>query len=217
MTQRALGARVGLGQARISDLGRGRGATAPMHTWIALGIAIGRPIAMSFSRDTEDEEPRDAGHLVAQELVLGLARTHGRRADFELPTRPADPARSIDVAIRDDRARAIIIVEIWNRLTDVGAAVRATTRKVAEAEGAAVLAAHGGQPYRVATSWLLADTAANRRLVARFPEIIASRFPGSSVGWVRCLAEGRPPPAEPGIAWIDPRAARIVPFRRRPR
>jgi hypothetical protein len=135
---------------------------------------------VSFSRDIVPDEPRDAGHLAAQELVLRLARQHGRRADFELPTRPADPARSTDVAIRDDAARALILVEIWNRLDDLGAAARATNRKQAEAEGPAVLAASDGSPYRVATCWLLVDTAANRQLVARYPEILETRFPGSS-------------------------------------
>jgi transcriptional regulator with XRE-family HTH domain len=215
MTQRVLGERVGLGQGRISDLERGNGATAPLDTWIALGIALDRPLAVSFSREIEPHEPRDAGHLAAQELVLGLARKHGRRADFELPTRPSDPTRSTDVAIRDDAARAIVLTEIWNRLDDVGAAARATTRKMAEADGLAVLAAGDGPPYRVTTCWLLVDTAANRRLVARYPEVFASRFPGSSVAWVRCLSNGLPPPTDPGLAWIDPRSGRIVALRHR--
>ena len=215
MTQKALGERIGLGQVRIGEIERGEGTTAPLDTWVALGIAIGRPLAVSFSRDIEPDEPRDAGHLAAQELVLRLARQHGRRADFELPSRSKDPARSTDVAVRDDPGRALILVEIWNRLDDLGAAVRATNRKRAEAEGPAVLAARDGAPYRVATCWLLVDTAANRRLVARYPEILDSRFRGPSLGWVRCLADGASPPSEPGLAWIDPRSGRIVPFRRR--
>ena len=215
MTQAALGERIGLHQTRISEIEGGHGATAPLETWIALGIAVDRPLAVSFSRDIHPDETRDAGHLAAQELVLRLARQHGRHADFELPTRPSDPARSIDVALRDDTARALIVVEIWNRLDDLGAAARATTRKAFEAEGPAVLAARDGPPYRVAICWLLVDTAANRRLVARFPEILEARFPGSSLGWVRCLVDGAPPPNEPGLAWIDPRSGRIVPLRRR--
>jgi hypothetical protein len=215
MTQEALSERVGLGQGRISEIEGGHGATAPLETWIALGIAIDRPLAVSFSRDIQPDELRDGGHLAAQELVLRLARQHGRRADFELPTRPTDPARSIDVALRDDGARALIIVEIWNRLDDLGAAVRATSRKHADAEGPAVLAARDGPPYRVTTCWLLVDTAANRRLVARYPEIFQTRFPGSSLDWARCLADGWPPPTTPGLAWIDPRSGRIVPLRRR--
>lgn len=215
MTQAQLGRRIGFSGARIGELERGDGAGASLELWVKLGKAIDRPLAVAFSRDLEPQAPRDAGHLAAQELVLGLARRHGRPADFELPTRPANPASSIDVALKDLTARALIIVEIWNRLDDVGAAARSTTRKVAEADGQAVLAARGGLPFRVATCWLLVDTVANRRLVARYPEILESRFPGSSLAWVRCLADGAPPPTEPGLAWIDPRARRIVPLRRR--
>lgn len=215
LTQRALGQSVGLSQGRISDLERGEGAMAPLDTWVAIGLAIDRPIAVSFSRDIEPDEPRDAGHLRAQELVLHLARRSGRRADFELPTRPSDQSRVIDVVLRDDAARAIVVIEIWNRLGDLGAAVRSTSRKHVEADGLAVLAAGDGSPYRVASCWLFVDTAANRRLVARYPEIFMARFGGSSVGWVRCLVDATAPPAEPGIAWIETRAGRIVPVRHR--
>jgi len=217
LTQVEVGRRVGLSGARISEIQRGQGASASLETWVKLGKALDRPLAVSFSRDIHAPEPRDAGHLAAQELILGLARRHGRRADFELPTRPADPARSIDVALRDDIARVLIVVEIWNRLDNVGAAARATSRKVVEAEGPAIVAARNGPAYRVAICWLLVDTIANRQLVARYPEILQSRFPGSSVGWARCMSEGSAPPDGAGIAWIDPRSGRIVPMRLRSR
>lgn len=144
LTQRALGQKVGLSQGRISDLERGGGATAPLGTWTALGLALGRPVAVTFSREIEPDNLRDAGHLRAQELVLGLARRSGRRADFELPTRRSEQSRVIDVILRDDESRAIVIVEIWNRLDDLGAAVRSASRKQIEAEGLAVLAAAMG-------------------------------------------------------------------------
>ena len=213
LTQAELGRRVGLSGSRIGEIQRGQGANASLETWVKLGKAVGRPLAVSFSRDIEQHEAHDAGHLAAQELVLGLARRHGRSADFELPTRPSDPAQSIDVALRDDAARTLIVVEIWNRLDDVGKAARTTSRKVVEAEGPAMIAARAGPAYRVALCWLLVDTAANRRLVARYPEILQSRFPGSSFDWARCLGEGSPPPNRSGIAWIDPRSGRIVPWR----
>ena len=104
---------------------------------------------------------------------------------------------------------------IWNRLDGVGAAARATDRKVAEAEAPAAFSGADGAPYRIASCWLLVDTAANRRLVAAYPEIFRTRFPGSSAGWARALAEGTAPPAEPGVAWVDPRAGRITALRRR--
>jgi transcriptional regulator with XRE-family HTH domain len=214
-THAELGERVGISRARVSELARGEGASAPLAVWIRLGLAIDRPLAVSFSRSLDTHGPRDAGHLAAQELVLRLVRQAGRKADFESPTRPADPSRSIDVAIRDDRARTIIVVEIWNRLDDLGAAARASSRKVSEAERLTVAAARDGKAYRVTLCWLLVDTSANRRLVGRYPEIMRSRFPGSSVAWARCIVEGAPPPHEPGCAWIDPRSDRVMPLRLR--
>ena len=217
LTQRALGARVGLGQGRISELERGLGAAAPLETWVALGLAVGQPLAVAFSRDIEPNGPRDAGHLAAQELILELARRHGRRAEFELPTRASGTSSVIDVLFRDDVARVLVVNEIWNRLDDFGAAVRSTSRKVVEAEGLAVLAGGEGPEYRIASCWLLVDTAANRRMLARYPEIVRSKFPGSSIAWVNCLVHGAAPPVQQGVTWIDTRSARISPVRlRRP-
>jgi transcriptional regulator with XRE-family HTH domain len=206
----------GISRSRYADLERGEGATAPLQIWVKVGAALGRPLAVAFSRDIDQPEPRDAGHLGAQELLLRLARTHGRRASFELPTRPADPSRSTDVGLRDDAHRTLILGEIQNRMDDLGAAARASDRKVAEAiAGPAQFVGVDGEPYRVASCWLLVDTAANRRLAARYPEVLRSRFPGSSIAWVRCLAQGDEPPKEPGVVWIDPRAGRISELRLR--
>jgi len=134
-------------------------------------------------------------------------------ASFELPTRPADPARSSDIGLRDEAIRTLIIAEIWNRHDDLGGAARAFDRKVVEAAAYAAFVSGDAGPYRVAACWLLVDTAANRRLVARYPEIVRARFAGSSVQWARALTEGTAPPAEPGVAWIDPRVGRIIPLR----
>lgn len=214
LTQAQLGRRIGLSGARIGELERGDGATAPLEVWVRLGDAIHRPLAVTFSQEIESQEPPDAGHLAAQELVLGLARQQGRQADIDIPARPADPSRRIDVVLHDDVARALILVEIWNGLDDLEAAVHSTSLKLADSSGPAMLAARNGSPYRVAACWLLLDTTANRRLVVQHPEILESSFPGSSVRWARCLANGAPPPAELGLAWIDPRGQRIMPLRR---
>ena len=125
---------------------------------------------------------------------------------FELPTRPsARDGGSVDVGIRDDPHRALILVEIWNLTGDLGHASRSTTRKLAEAAELA-----GFRGYRVASCWLFVDNAANRALVRRFPEVLRAQFKGSSMAWVRCLTEGTAPPIEPGVAWIDPRSGRKI-------
>lgn len=211
LTQAQLAERVGCGHAWVGRLEQGRGADAPVRTWIRLGIALGRPVAISFSRDLA-EAPVDAGHLSAQEIVLRLARARGASGLFELATRPSDPARSADVGIRDDRQRTLILVEIWNRVDDVRRAARASDRKAAEA---ADLAAFRDPAYRVAQCWLFVDNAANRGLVRRYPEVIRARCPGSSVRWVAALVDGAPAPDASGVCWIDTRSGRISPMRLR--
>jgi transcriptional regulator with XRE-family HTH domain len=211
-----LGARVGVSRTRIAEIERGEGLGAPLKTWISLGIALGRPLAVTLSRPLgEMRGPADAGHLEIQEDVLRLARAVGRHGTFELPTRPTDPARSTDVGIRDDRQHVLIQVECWNTFGDFGAAVRATNRKMSEAAAHAIATAPGDtDAYRVASVWVVRATAANRRLLARYPHIVDAAFPGSSRRWAKALAAGGEPPIQPGIVWFDPATRRLTEHRR---
>lgn len=212
LTQVALGRGVGLAQSRISELERGKGLRAPLDVWVALGLVLGRPLAIAFSRSSEDARPADAGHLDLQEAAIRLVRRHAWTGTFEVPTKPADPSCSVDVCARDDTARRLILCECWNRFGDLGAAARSTSRKVAEArELAAALFDRG--PFTVHVCWLVRPTAANRDLVRRYPELLASRFTGSSRAWARTLDEGATPPDEPGFVWFDPSTGRATPVR----
>jgi hypothetical protein len=64
------------------------------------------------------------------------------------------------------------------------------------------------------------DVERNRQLIARYPELFASTFPGSSARWARALSDppgptGRPdPPAELGLVWCDARATRLYAWRK---
>ena len=201
--------RVGMSVARLSEIERGLGARAPLETWVALGIALDRPLAVTFSRspDGRSTGPLDAGHLEIQEYVLRLARATGRPGAFEVPTRPSDPSRSTDVGFRDPATRVRFLAECWNTFGDLGAAVRATRRKQFEAAAA-------WPEDRIATVWIVRATAVNRDLLARYPSIIDAAFPGSSRRWVGALVEGSPPPREPGIVWYDPGTRRLMDRRR---
>jgi hypothetical protein len=193
---------------------RGHGGNLSMDTWQRIALGLDRPLIVGLARDP-DEEPADAGHLRIQELVLRLGRATGRTRTFELATRPADPNASADVGLGDVPYRALILVECWNTIGDIGAGARSTARKVAEAEGLAGVRGGDDGPYRVASVWVVRATRRNRALVARYPEVFAARFPGSSIGWVRALTEGAEPPREAGLVWCDVACTRLFAWRRR--
>jgi transcriptional regulator with XRE-family HTH domain len=215
LTQRQLGERVGLSQSTISLIERGFGGSLSLDAWQRLGLALERPVRVDLAPDTRSGAT-DQGHLAIQELVLGLGRAAGYSGSFELATRPADPTRSADVGLRNDRRRWLVLAECGNTFGDIGAAARSTARKQTEAEALAV-AMGGDRPHRVASVWVVRATARNRALVARYPEVFASRFPASSAAWVRALTSGDRPPDEPGLVWCDVSASRLFAWRRRPR
>ena len=212
-TQAQLGRRVGIAQSTVSLLERGRGGTLSIDLWQRVFLALGRRLDAIAGRDPE-AETSDAGHLAIQELVLRLGRRAGYDRSFELPTRPSDASRSTDVGLRDDARRTMILVECWNTIGDMGAAARATSRKLAEAEALAV-ATGGERPFSVRGVWVVRASARNRALVARYPEIFAARFPGSSARWAETLTRGARPQAEHGLVWCDVAATRVFAWRRR--
>lgn len=210
-TRIQLADRAGLGRMVIGRLERGVGHV-DVDALQRVAAAFGQTLQVSLGRDRR-QEPDDAGHLGMQELVLRLGRAAGCPGSFELATRPVEPWRSADVGLRDDPRRRLILVECWNTIGDVGAAARSSDRKLAEARALAA-ARWGEATAEVGLVWVVRATARNRTLVARYPEVFAARFPGSSAGWVRALVSGTPAPAEPGLVWCDVRATRLLAWRR---
>ena len=193
---------MGLSQAQICALEGGAGAQTSLETWVALGIALDRPIAIGFTRDVV-EPLIDAGHLDAQECTARIAAAGGWRTRFEAADDPRSPSGSTD--LRLDREGVIVLTEIWNRLDDLGAAARSSDRKLARA------------PAGTRVLWLLVDTAANHAIVRRYPGVLKARFPASSAAWVRAISTSIEPPAEAGLAWIDVRTGRLRELRIRDR
>jgi transcriptional regulator with XRE-family HTH domain len=205
---RTLAKQVGLSTSRLSEVERGDGAGTPLEIWVRLGIALDRPIAVTFSRALDEpRSPADAGHLEIQEHMLALARATGRSGTFEVPTRPTDTSRSVDIGLRDSGSHVRIHVECWNTFSDLGAAVRATNRKAAEATAT-------WPDDRIAVVWVVRASATNRAILGRFPHIIDASFPGSSRDWLRSLTDGTSPPSEPGLVWFDPATGRLMERRR---
>jgi transcriptional regulator with XRE-family HTH domain len=215
LTQAQLGLVIGVVQSTISRMERGRGGSLSMDLWQRAFAAVERELVLVVGRDRL-EEPADAGHLGGQELLLRLGRQAGYQRSFELGLKPSEPWRSVDVGLRDDRARRLILVEYWNSFGDIGAASRSTNRKVAEAEALAV-SIGDGRAYTVHVCWVVRASKRNRDLVNRYPELFAARFPGSSERWVRALETGAAPPEAPGLVWSDVAATRLFAWRRRRR
>lgn len=213
-SQATLAAKVDLTQSRIAQLERDAVAGSSLEVWFALSQALRLPLRVEFGRDTA-QEPEDAGHLGLQELALRLGRLTGRQRTFELATKPANPSFSIDAGVRDDSIRVLFIEECWNTFGNVNAAVRSTRRKIAEAEQLAIALGGEAGPYRVAAVWIVRDTRRNRDIVARYPEVFAAAFTGSSRHWVRALTKAAvEPPVELGLVWCDLRATRLFAWRK---
>jgi transcriptional regulator with XRE-family HTH domain len=212
LTQKQLGAKVGMSQASVSRAERGFGGGLTLDAWQRIALALGIQLTVSLQRDPR-HEPTDAGHLGIQELVLRLGKQSGYPRLVELHSRSAESWRSIDVALAADARKRLLVVECWNTFGDVGASIRSSNRKRAEAEEYA--AGRWGSAGRAALVWVVRATASNRALVARYPELFAAAFPGSSRGWVEALASGKEPPAEPGLVWASVDGQRIFEWRRR--
>jgi transcriptional regulator with XRE-family HTH domain len=212
-TQAELARRADVGRQVIGRIERGVGPL-DIETLYRISAALGVPLAVGFDRDNR-EDVADAGHLAVQEIVLRHARSAGLDTVFEMPTRPNEPWRSVDVALGSNRLAFAIAAECWNTFGDLGAATRSSRRKLVELRGLAV--ARWGMEARAGLVWIVRETPRNRALLARYPEVFGSLFAGSSMGWVLALTTGAEPPREPGLVWCDVATGRLHAWHRRRR
>lgn len=208
-----LASKAGIDRTRLSQIELGKGGGVPAERWFALADALQMPFRMEFGRDPV-QDIEDAGHLEMQECMLRLGRAIGFSRAFELATRPSNPAYSVDVGLRDDSRRILVLVECWNTFGNIGASVRSTRRKIAEAESLAIAIGGDRGPYRVAAVWVVRDAPRNRSVLARYPEVFEATFSAASGGWVKALTvPDVAPPIEVGLAWCDPRAGKLTAWR----
>ena len=213
-TQQHLADRAGIGRSVVSRIEHGE-RPVDVETLERISLALGAPLRIEFARDPR-VDVADAGHLAMQELVLRLGRANGYVGGVEVPTKPAEPWRSIDVVLAQESERRMVCVECWNTIGDIGAAARGSARKAAELEAFAVAqwGLEKDGESRVGLVWVVRATARNRELLARYPEAFAARFPGSSQRWVAALARGEAPPRQHGLVWCDLAATRVFSWRR---
>ena len=204
-TQAEVGDAAAVSQSLVSSLEHGHGAGATIETWACLAAAVGEQFVGFLERAPGADRPRDIEHLRRQSALIELASTGGWSALPELAIDPGLPrGRSIDVALLRRTSDEAVVVEVWDWFDDVGAGLRGLDAKLnaLAARLAGGSSDHAG--WRVRGLYVVRGTRRNRRLVDELRPLFAARFPGSSVSWLRALAEPmHAMPAADGLLWTD--------------
>ena len=131
LTQAAVSSQTGISRSSLSRLELGLGTGASIGTWLALAQALRLTARFEILRD-QREDLVDAGHLEIQELLLRLGRTTGYSRSFELSIPVERPSGWVDVFLRNDTRRRLLVLEAWNVFGNFGAGrtrVRPKTRR----------------------------------------------------------------------------------------
>ncbi|HEX9044732.1 MAG TPA: helix-turn-helix transcriptional regulator [Candidatus Limnocylindrales bacterium] len=197
----------GISQSYVSRMERGHGTAASVTTWASVGEAVGLRLAAFFEDAPGATRPRDYEHLKRQELVIRTAKPGGWLAMPEMPVDPnAVRSRSVDVALR--RIDEIAVIEVWDLLDDVGAALRGLDAKVA-----AVARAHPGATVRGVI--ILRRTTRNRQLVREFSALFAAKLPADAGSVLRAFTDPRTClPRADALLWSDVAGERLIAPRR---
>ena len=203
--------RARLSQSFVSRLERGRGADTSIETWAIVAAAIGEQFAAFLERVPGANSPRDLEHLRRQRLVIELASRGGWTAQPELAIdEGVVRSRAIDIVLSRSQRQEAVAVEVWDLLTDVGAAMRSLDGKVATLGRRLT-----NPPRAVRGLWVVRGTHRNRGLVAEFRSVFAARFPASSAEWLRALADPTTAmPGQDGLCWTDVSGTRLLAWRR---
>ena len=206
LTQRDVAALVGLSQPEIQRLEAGRGSNAPLDTWATLAAALDLQLAAFLEQAAGADAPRDLEHLRRQDLVIRFGGPGGWTSDPEsLLHDDGRYARSIDVLLTRPRRREAAVIEVWDLITDGGAAMRGLEAKVRATRDRL------GPGWHVQGLLLVRGTHRNRRLIGELRALFAARFPASSQAWLRSLSDpDAPMPDQDGLAWTDVKGTRLL-------
>jgi len=209
LTQARVADAAGVSQTWVSKAERGRGASGSVDTWAALVAAIGGQL-VGFVEDVPGTpRPRDQEHLLGQELVIreSAAGTWTAEPERALRSDASQGWRYVDVLLRRPSARELAVVEVWNRLEDVGDGLRGLATKVQR-----VRAEYPG--WSVSGLLVARRTKRNREIVSQLPAVFGSALPASSDAWLRALRSPYSPmPQASGLLWKDSSATRLMPAR----
>jgi transcriptional regulator with XRE-family HTH domain len=203
--------RARLSQTFISHLERGQGTDTSLETWSIVAAVIGEQLAAFLERRPGADLPHDLAHLRRQSLVIQLASRGGWTAQPELAIDEGVlRSRAIDIVLTRAHRREAVAVEVWDLLTDVGAAMRSLDGKVATLGRRLA-----NPPWAVRGFWVVRGTHRNRNLVAEFRPVFAARFPASSAKWLMALADPTTAmPGQDGLCWTDVSGTRLFAWHR---
>ncbi len=195
---------------------RGHGASVSLTVWTRVARAADSDLRAYLEQATATDQPRDAVHLRAQELIVRTAARGGWRAQPERAI-DLDAGRSRFGDLVLTRATDLALVEVFDWLEDVGDAFRSWDRRLATVESRAIALAPPGADatsLRASGIWVLRATRTNPRLVTEYRALFQARFPGSGAAWLRALTDLRHPmPPTPALLWISIAGDRLFPAR----
>ena len=205
-TQSGVAKDAGITQPYYSRVERGHEIGVTLEVLASCAAALDVRLAAFIEALPGASLPRDIEHLRRQALVIGLAAKGGWRAEPEAALADDGPRpRSIDVLLTRAARHEAAVVEVWDLLTDGGAAIRGLDAKVTATRERL------GPGWRVEGLLLLRRTARNRQLVRDLAPLIAARYPASSAGWLAALANpDRPMPDAGGFAWTSVAGDRLI-------
>lgn len=218
-TQAQAASLAGISRSEWSELERGKTvATVPMINRAA--FALGGSLEAFVRRTTATDRPRDAVHLMAQELIIRTALSGGWRAlPEELIDREARTSRAADVLLtrrcRSDGVDEYAIVDVRDWLDDVGAIVRDFARRTDAVDRYAVARMRNDAHLpRTGGCIVIRATRRNRAIIGEHRNFFRARFPGSGRAWLEALTRTDATlPVKPALVWITVNAERLFPAR----